>query len=171
MNALESTLLALGVVVFVVAGLFLLGVLVNPKALDLDGRVVVVTGGSSGIGLACAQVSIVAGLRCWAGRGCKLRQVAALVGQDNNNQLRAKTPACIRPQEAARKGANVVLVARKPAGLAGENWPRAVPLRQRQSDQPPSFQCSSWHCAHALRPPLPPLRPLKPPPLQKRSSL
>ncbi len=56
MNALETSLTVLGALAFVVAGLFLLGAFINPKALDLDGRGVVGTGGPSGTGVACAQV-------------------------------------------------------------------------------------------------------------------
>ena len=45
------------VVVAVVALYLGVSWLVNPRVLDLKGKVVAITGGSSGIGLACAKVS------------------------------------------------------------------------------------------------------------------
>jgi hypothetical protein len=49
-------LAVVGSIVGVVLLTVVLSVFINPVALNLDDKVVVITGGSSGIGLACAKV-------------------------------------------------------------------------------------------------------------------
>lgn len=142
-SGMDSWIVALTVlacIVGIVVLTFVWSYFQNPTVLQLDDKVVVITGGSSGIGLACARVrddDHVRGMRLatsWVQHELRRRQTCQ------------GTRVCFARrrvmQEAASQGANVVLIARKKPGLDGEIQPfRSV--RAQGDDKGHGFVCSS----------------------------